>query len=482
MLCAADTDRINYAFVTKAANRVAATKGARSKVVNPWFWILVAPLAWSLGLCAIAYAREPDWRILPAGGLLLALGLVQWTTAPTQIGFQGAQLALDQQLAALAGLFGLNVLAGLAAFVGTKSVIERNRAERRRWLNLDALRGLSRHAVSGKAEIEPAFREILEIGCRQLACEIGIISRVKGEAWEIRALHGPLEFEPGDRLALRATFCEPTLSRKRPTTWAHPEPAPPGNPLRFARYIGVPLWLWGEITGTVCFARREAAGPAFSVAEIQSAALIAQVVTSQLANAESEATGRKVEPSVPHEPTHAETRRLDEPVRLAVDPSVLAHEASLKRIVGTGAHLHLQLDAEDAEIAMPEEDFQILLEALLFHAAKRSGDSGGAERFTLESSRIEGEADTGKTPSFATISIHAADCQPSALEFARLFEGEEPLSSEPPALSLIRTMLQEIGGDLSGQSAAGIGLTLTAFLPLPTDDDEAKGLLCYPLP
>ena len=447
-----------------------------SDVVNPWFWILVAPLAWSLAHCLRALAHEPDWRPVPMAAVLVALAGAQWGVVPPGTGFDLAQLTLDGQLAPLAGWFGLNVLAGVAVWAGVRSFVERNQAETRRWHDLAALQGLSRYANAKSQELETALFEVLSLGCAQLECEIGIVTHVGADHWEIRALYGPLEFEPGDRLPLEATPCAQTLAAGAPTTLSRAEVATPQGALSFARYIGVPLFIAGRCEGTVCFARRQAGGPPFSAAQIHSAALVAEVVMARLANAPPEPTATH-EPAT--EPVAAVSVENPRPLPgcLRVDAWIRDREVRLREILGEPNLLQLQLDDDDAEVEIGTGDLESIVLALVFHAAQMGEASEPGARFTLETSRIEAEPGPYNAASFVTVSVHAPALEPEAQAFARRFEPGAPATPGFAGLSETRDLLQQQGGDLSGQIATGIGITLTAFLPIKEEKDDARSLL-----
>ena len=87
--------------------------------------------------------------------------------------------------------------------------------------------------------------------------------------------------------------------------------------------------------------------------------------------------------------------------------------------------------------------------------------------------RIEAEGAPGKAPGFVTLSVHAPSSgAPDATRLAELFETKPPDQPELPSLSELRQLLQARDGDLSAHSARGVGVTLTLFLPVCSDDLE----------
>ena len=275
---------------------------------------------------------------------------------------------------------------------------------------------------------------------------------------------------------MKATPCAQTLAAGTPTTCSRADATTPKGPLTFARYLGVPLLLDGRHDGTVCFARRKAPGVPFSASQIHSAALIAEVIMARLANASSEPTARRKPSTAQGVPEPGEIAdKL--PGYLRVDAWIRNREARLREILGAHSMLQLQLDDDEAEVEIEPGDLESIVDALVFHAAHMGGEWEQGARFTLETSCIEGEPGLYNAASFVTVSVHAPVLDPQANEFARCFEHGSPTSPGFARLSETRDLLQRRGGDLSGQIAAGIGITLTAFLPIKDEKDDARSLL-----
>lgn len=452
--------------------------GAKTGIVNPLFWILVAPLAWALGLCLVALARERDPRILAAIGFLAALGFAERFTTP-ESSLELTELAASGQLVPVLGTLALNIVAALAAALTARSLRERNQAEHRRWLDLELLHDLPDATLRPGRNLEADLARLLAVGCRQLDCEIGIVSGIDGDTWEIRACHGPLAFETGDRLALRSTFCHATVEHGGPSAWDSRQERPPGCPLHFKRTLGVALQLAGQVVGTLCFARPDRPGEPFSSAQERHLGLVAQAVIARLAldpvefpaaaaagpNSPPRATGRSA-PRKPATPASVEER-------LEVARAIRHRRKPLVASLGRGFSLSFQLDDEGAEVPLAEATFSTLLFSLVRHAEACFDEDEAPAVLTLESSRIEAEGAPGQAPCFATVSVHAPSSRvPDAAQLADLFESNPADHPELPSLSELRRVLQTRGGDLSVHSARGVGVTLTLFLPLCSENGE----------
>ena len=450
---------------------------AETGIVNPLFWILVAPLAWALALCLAYLARERDPRLLPTIGLLGALAAAEWFIAPRPpLGL--AELAASGHFVPLLGFTSLNLLAALSAVVATWSLRERNQAEQRRWLDLELLHDLPDATLRPGGKLEADLARLLASGCHQLDCDVGIVSRVEDGTWEIRAVHGSLPFQTGDRLPLRATFCANTLVQETPVAWDSAQERPPECPLRFERTLGVALRLAGHPVGTLFLGRSDLRGDPFSSAQERQLVLVAQAVIARLAlepDEFSSATSSAAFEATPHKTATS----LSSERRLELEPSIRRLEKSLVASLAPGVSLSLQLDDDEAEVRLASATLGALLFSLVRHA-ESCFDENDPGTLTLESSRIDAVGGPGETPGFATLSVHAP-CSGAldSVRVAQLFEASPTQHPEVPSLSELRQALQAQDGDLSAHSASGVGVTLTLFLPLCSTDVEKSRVPHY---
>ena len=256
-------------------------------------WLLLAPLVPGLLWCLWVFWKERELRLVLVAGFLAAMLVRQLANAPPA-GAGFGELALQQQLAPVLLDLAANILALLAAIAIGRSIVERNRAEQVHWNAMEAFRSLARVFNSERDSFEEALDDLLSLGSAHLGAEIGLLSRIDGEDYEIRALSGPedLPIAPGDRLTLSQTFCSQTVGRDQllaiedtgAGAWA--EHAARGR-LGFASYFGAPVRIGDRIVGTLCFAGTEARRHRFSGSEKQLLDMMAHWVGSGLAKREA---------------------------------------------------------------------------------------------------------------------------------------------------------------------------------------------------
>jgi GAF domain-containing protein len=250
--------------------------------------LLLVPLLPGLLWCLWAFWRERELRLALVAcflGVMIVRQLVN--VPPSGAGF--GELALQQRLAPVLLDLLANILASLAAIAIGRSIVERNRAEQIHWNAMEAFRSLADVFNAERGSFEESLDELLAIGCKHLASDIGLLSRVDGEDYEICALRAPAEIPiaRGDRMPLGDTFCSQTVGRdqllalERTTSgvWAE---HPGRQRLGFASYLGAPVRTGNRIVGTLCFAGMEPRRRRFSGSEKQLLDMMARWVGSAL--------------------------------------------------------------------------------------------------------------------------------------------------------------------------------------------------------
>ena len=256
-------------------------------------WLLLAPLAPGLIWCSWVLWRERDLRLLLVATLLAVLAGRQFVVAPPEA--EGlAQLVLTQQLAPLLADFAVNLLASLAAIAIGRSVVERNRAEQVHWEGMEALRSLATFFNAPHQNFNEALDELLRLGCEQLRTEIGLVSRIEGDEYDVLAICGPetLSLHRGERLPLADTFCHQTAQRDQvvaieDTSVGAWKQHPAAARLGFGSYLGAPLRVNDAILGTLCFAGVGPRRGRFSGTDNQILGLMAHWVGKTMAEREA---------------------------------------------------------------------------------------------------------------------------------------------------------------------------------------------------
>ena len=120
------------------------------------------------------------------------------------------------------------------------------------------------------------FDSILKDGKNELSLELGIVSKVDGEDYELIAIDDVTnDYKPGEVLELSNTFCrEVVVSRKTIALTEYEKvqglsrhPLYSVNALE--AYIGAPIFLDGNIWGTVNFSSMMPRNSRFSESEIK---------------------------------------------------------------------------------------------------------------------------------------------------------------------------------------------------------------------
>ncbi len=266
-------------------------KRGKIPTVNPMPWLLVAPLAPGLIGCLWALSRERDLRLALVAGFLVALVGRQFLATPAEA-VDLTQVALGSQLRPLLVDFGTNLLASLAAVAITRSIVERNRAEQALWDTMEAFRALGTFFNRPHQELERSLDELLSLGCKHLRLEIGLLSRVEGDHYDIVALRGPdtLSLAVGDRLALSDTLCSQVMERNQlvaiestaASRWRQ-YTASTALGSAFCSYLGMPVCAGDRQLGTLCFADSQARTRRFGSTEKQLLELMAHWVAGALA-------------------------------------------------------------------------------------------------------------------------------------------------------------------------------------------------------
>ena len=262
--------------------------------------LLVASLA-VLALAAMGslalMLRTGETRVALLLGLFLLLGLQQGVALYERA---GTPLAFDLATAwALAGL-GIGLLGLLSVFALARTLDELERAEALHWESMEGVRGLTDLASRREMSLDERLPFLLELGCERLGMQIGVVSRVRGERYEVLAIHAPESFPigPGAVFDLADTFCSTTITNERPVAVnrasdVHWLATPTRNPFRFEAYLGCPIRVRGEPLGTLAFASLEPHGERFTASHKDLLVLMAQWIgaeqeRSELAAAEQE--------------------------------------------------------------------------------------------------------------------------------------------------------------------------------------------------
>jgi len=131
--------------------------------------------------------------------------------------------------------------------------------------------------------------EGLQAGCDYFAMPTGIISRIQGNSYIIRAVHSTMGdiFAPGMSFELQDTYCDAVARSHKTVTYLHvgrlPSMAshPVYTSLQLESYIGTPLYgSGGRVIGTVNFSSHEVRQWEFDDQEVQTIERMARKIAS----------------------------------------------------------------------------------------------------------------------------------------------------------------------------------------------------------
>ena len=159
---------------------------------------LVALLVLSIGIvfagfvCSLVLmVRSGESRValLALCFALLAVrqGATLWLSRGVPLGFDAAGMA-EVSMVVLC-LVGLLILAAL-----WRTLAERDRAEALHWDSMEAVRILGELAAQSNLSLDEKLDALLKIGCDRFDLEIGMISRVHRQRYEVIAIRAPEDF------------------------------------------------------------------------------------------------------------------------------------------------------------------------------------------------------------------------------------------------------------------------------------------------
>ncbi|WP_146417831.1 PAS domain-containing protein [Haloarcula hispanica] len=174
------------------------------------------------------------------------------------------------------------------ALVVARDITEQSDVKRQLERERDALRELQTVMAKSDVSAETRLQELLELGCRMLDLEIGIVSRVQGDDYTVKAVHAPeSEIESGDQFDLESTYCEAVIGTDSVCSFADAvadgrETHPAYREFELESYIGVPLVVDGTRYGTVNFSSPTTRVAPFGALERTFVKLLSELVSAEI--------------------------------------------------------------------------------------------------------------------------------------------------------------------------------------------------------
>jgi hypothetical protein len=337
---------------------------------------------------------------------------------------------------------------------------------------------------------------LLRIGCERFDLEIGMISRVHKQRYEVIAIRAPEEFPVarGAVFMLADTYCSQTLESERPVACERiDESSRLGHPDRaafgFGAYFGSAFRVYDEVVGTLCFGSRKPRKQRFTATDKDILTLMVQWIGSDLERRfgaeEREANAARAAESAHAVPDRA--YRCDDRIPRSVDvnAAVRRSDTNIRVLVGSGIDLEYRLDDALRPATFPRVGVGAIVESLVRKAAEALSAGG---RITIETANLEvSNGDPEVVPAVApnhyvTLSVTASGEGIDAETLSRAFEpsaaettGESSWSlRDRIPLETIYRLLQRCGGDLSLEVEPGKGSTFTVFLPHAAADVSTR--------
>ena len=180
------------------------------------------------------------------------------------------------------------------------------------------LKQLHRLNTSSYNSLEERFADYLETGCQILGFTTGIISQIDDQIYTILAVTSDLEYlKPNLDLNLSYTYCTEVIKTKLTIAYAHVGKIAQMQRhlvyqnLKLESYIGTPIFVNGEIYGTLNFSSTEIRRQDFAEKEKEFIELMAQSIGSVIATYQAQIKRQQAQDKLHQAHTELEQRAAD---------------------------------------------------------------------------------------------------------------------------------------------------------------------------
>jgi PAS domain S-box-containing protein len=164
------------------------------------------------------------------------------------------------------------------------------------------LKHLYRINTTNYSNFNDLFGDCLVTGCSMFGMSTGIISQIEGQVYRIKAVRSPLKFlEAGLEFSLKDTCCAAVIKEKRTTTYTcvseieSMKTHPVYQALKLESYVGTPIFVNGQVYGTLNFSALEARVDRFQIQELELIELMAESIGKFIAADEIERQRQRAE-------------------------------------------------------------------------------------------------------------------------------------------------------------------------------------------
>ncbi|MBE9129169.1 PAS domain S-box protein, partial [Coleofasciculus sp. LEGE 07081] len=167
-------------------------------------------------------------------------------------------------------------------------ITERKRIEQDQKESEAAIRALYEVTASGQLDFDQSLQKLLAMGRRQFGLDIGVLSHVEGDRYEVISTQLPNLINPkGVTLDLRQTYCHETLQAQQPlgipsagiSQWREHHCY---KAFHFEAYIGTPVIVAGKVYGTLSFSSFTPRQKPFKALDTELLRLMAQWIGGEI--------------------------------------------------------------------------------------------------------------------------------------------------------------------------------------------------------
>ncbi|MEM8828426.1 MAG: PAS domain S-box protein [Cyanobacteria bacterium P01_G01_bin.19] len=165
----------------------------------------------------------------------------------------------------------------------------------------DRLQVLHRLAIAEHQQIEDLFADYIKAGCQILKLATGIVSEVNEGIYKIVAIESPLNLALGYETPCKDTYCAEVLETKATVTFAEVKSIksmqnhPVYLNLKLESFIGTPIFVDGNLFGTLNFSDTAPKSSGFSPEEIKIIELMARDIGNSITSIRSKEALKKSE-------------------------------------------------------------------------------------------------------------------------------------------------------------------------------------------
>ncbi len=167
-------------------------------------------------------------------------------------------------------------------------ITKRKQAEEDLRESVASLRALSELIAAQNLKFEEHLQELLKMGCQRLNLDIGIVSHIENNLFEVVATYSlDSGISAGDVFKLEQVYCHDVLQAKEPISFEHATTCEWGNhacyeKFKLESYIGTPIYVTGQVYGTLSFSSIKPRTKLFKPVDKELLKLMAQWVGSAI--------------------------------------------------------------------------------------------------------------------------------------------------------------------------------------------------------